>query len=160
MMQNREVLRASPSRVEQLLEGESTLYGEKPSMVASLVESKLNTIESAGQMITAITPIPDYHNATEDGGLKNIFFITKPNTSGKKTTWETTTVLSSDFETMHNVKTEMVKAKLAAKISELEAQGASVAHVISIPDHHNWLPMMEGFGGMDGLKNFILCYHR
>ena len=129
--------------------------------MSALVKAKLNVLENTGQSVVSITPLPDYHNATDDGGLKNIFFVTKPQNGTPKTQWETTTLIPNDTDTMHNQKTDVIRSKLTSKIAELESQGYTVKHAISIIDTPPWiLTMMEGFGGRDGLKNMILCYHK
>jgi hypothetical protein len=159
MPEEEKIAQLSSSSVDRLLDGDGTLYNERPSRISALLKDKLNSLSRNGHEASIITAIPDYHKFGDDGGIKDILIITKPSSS-KSINWEVTTVLGSDNETMHGFKTPDIQDKLSKTIIELEQEGNTVRHVIPITDSHNFGPTVSGVGGYDGLKNIVICYYK
>ncbi len=144
------------THIVQLLDGNGTLYSEKPSVVAGYIEEKLNQLEASAQEIVAVASLPDYHNFGSDGGTKDILFVCR---DAKKMAqeWHATTIIH-DHDTMHGWETERIVQRVSEAISDLEGQGFLIAHIVPITDHHE-SASFSGVGGYDGTKNIILCYY-
>lgn len=148
-------------KIESLFsDQEETLWGQKPSIISEIVQKKLNEIGTKGQDIVNIITIPDYHTMGGDGGIKDILFLTQEvsssNTSDEKINWETTTVLQNDEKSMYGVKTDQIKSKLEKRVTELLADSNKIGFILPITDSNAF----TRYAGPDGLKDFIICYHR
>lgn len=60
---------------------------------------------------------------------------------------------------MRGWSTEKIVKALQAKIDDFEKQGYQVKHLVYIIDNHS-IAMFQGVGGLDGLKDIVICYHR
>ena len=145
--------------IQRLLEGNNSLFDENPSNIAGMVANKLNVLDRANQDIIAVTAIPDYHTFGLDGGVKDILFIVQPKTPlALKLRW--TTSLLRGQGSMYGWETPDIQARLKTALAELNSKGYTMKHLITLTDSHSFVPMFQGVGGMDGLKDIILCYHR
>lgn len=141
--------------VETLFEGEETLFGRKPSEICGLVLNKLSEYDRRGKEVLSITAIPDYHHWGEDGGVKNILFLTRPAViRGLLSPWMGQ-MLVNDYETMYAKGTGKIVDKLRMVIGDLESRGYTVVFTVAITDSHRWATA-SGIGGLDGLKNMLI----
>lgn len=146
-------------RVERLLTGNETFYGEDPTFIAATLEQALNRLEGKRFDIVTIEELPDFHNMGDDGGTKDILIGATEKTPQSLTlTWST--ALLNGEGTMHGWQTPEILDLLQLRITEIEADGFEVRHFLSITDHHRSAGLFgEGVGGFDGVKDMILCYH-
>lgn len=156
-MNSEELLKPVDMSVERLLTSdEATLYKTLPSVIAQRVGTKLNEISLNGREATVVLAIPDFHTFGGDGGIKDIFFITRQSPVSRGTHWETTTMID-DRKTAHGQKTSVIQSELDKKLRDLKNRGYIVGHIIPLIDHSDFTPQGTGF---DGLKNIILCFHK
>lgn len=140
--------------LERLLQGDETLFGIAPSRIAQMVEAKLNSITSSGRVVRAVFPIPDSHVMGLDGGVKDISFVTVEGV-GQAFQWETKTLLP-DSGTFYTQNPDYINGEVEKAWRQLEADGYKVEHIVPITDSHR----LVRYSGKDGVKNFIICYHR
>lgn len=136
--------------IEQILEGEDTLYGYSPSQIAYLLQTKLNSLQAKGLVPIAITPIPDFHNFSGDGGLKNIFVLCRDIPSDHHV-W-TVMMMGNDDGTYHGFPSQALRTSLK---QFLDQQKDVVKFVVPITDHHDLVGYVSE---RDGLKTFLLVY--
>ncbi len=141
--------------LHRLFNNEETFYGQNPSYIAQSIENRLNELLAQGLTVINAVAIPDFHNWSSDGGVKDVIFFCH-DTRDIRQKWRAIQT-SNDNETFHGTQMNEIMSHLQAAIAKFEDFRESAQIVIAVTDYHD-SATTNGVGGLDGLKTFILCF--